>query len=443
MNPIRPSDDDAAWRQVLEYLDGSLSADEVRALNERCRTDAGLRAAFADVLAQEIKLKELGEEAALAAEDAAAELEPIANIVHLPPGTAEELPEPAVAPAGPTPLHSAPGTWKIPLRSVLALAASVVAVGLAVWLWGQPTQLAQLNSVDGELTIERKGRTFAATPGIALRVGDQLHTGANSRARFRYLSEETEVALEGETRLELELEKGSKRLQLDQGTLEAVVAKQKPETPLRLGTRQADAVVVGTRFKLLASDATTRLEVFEGAVSVRQGPENLPLLVAAGKGVTVVPGQPVVLENLAESRGTILLEHWDGTASFTNQTYLSQFMFSGVGVKPGNSRARGYLHPPRSGAYSFAIAGTGNTELWLSTSDDPALARKVWASGESAAVPVVAQLRTDQRYYLELRCTSDSEPAAFTVSWTTPGGQQRVIYGDYLSPFDPGAAATR
>jgi hypothetical protein len=179
--------------------------------------------------------------------------------------------------------------------------------------------------------------------------------------------------------------------------------------------------------------------VFEGAVSILQGSEGSSLLVSAGHGATVVPGHPTTLQKLSDSRGTILFEQWDDSVAATNQTYLSQFMFSGVGVKPGSSRARGYLHPPRSGAYSFHISGTGNTDLWLSDSENPAAARKIWSSTDPTPTPAVAQLRTDQRYYLELRCTSESEPAAFTLSWTTPGGQQRVIYGEHLSPFDPGA----
>jgi ferric-dicitrate binding protein FerR (iron transport regulator) len=443
MNPIPPSNDDHAWRQMLEYLDGTLPPEEVRTLNERFKQDAELRSVFVDVLGQEIKLKELGEEAALAAEDAAESSNPAANIVRLTGLPQQQAVSRSATAPRPAPRRRWPRLRPSPVRSGLAMAASVALAGLAIWLWVQPTNLARLNSLEGELTIQRGDRKFAATTGEVLKAGDRLVTSPNSQATFRYLGEETEVSLEAVTQLKLDLIQGSKLLGLDQGTFEAAVAKQKPGKPLRLVTQQADAVVVGTRFKLLTSGTATRLEVFEGAVSILQGFEGPSLLVPAGKGVTVVPGQPALLQNLAESRGTILLEHWDGAAGGTNQTYLGQFMFSGVGVKPGSSRARGYLHPPRSGAYSFHVAGTGTTELWLSDSEEPARSRKVWSSADPSATPAVAQLRTDQRYYLELRCVSESEPAAFTLSWTTPGGQQRVIYGDYLSPFDPGAATPR
>lgn len=439
MNPLPLSNDDQVWRQMLEYLDGTLSADEVRALNDRLKQDAALRTVFADLVTREIKLKELGEEAAMRAADAIAQAEPASNIVTL-NQFAMPAAHPTESPARPAITSTRwPRVQPAPVRLGLALAASLALVGVALWFWVQPAKLARLSNLEGSLTIERGSRTFAAQPGDSLRVGDRLVTAANSRASFKYLGEETEIALESVTQLRLDRQRGGKRLRLDQGTFEASVAKQEPGMPLRLETPQAEAIVVGTRFKLLAAAASTRLEVFEGAVSILQSFESPSLLVSAGHGATVVPGQPTTLQKLSDSRGTILLEQWDDSVAATNQTYLSQFMFSGVGVKPGSSRARGYLHPPRSGAYSFHISGTGNTELWLSDSENPSAARKIWSSTDPTPTTAVAQLRTDQRYYLELRCTSESEPAAFTLSWTTPGGQQRVIYGDYLSPFDPGA----
>jgi ferric-dicitrate binding protein FerR (iron transport regulator) len=439
MNAIPPSNDDRVWRQMLEYLDGTLPAAEVRELNDRLKLDGELRGVFADLLAQQIKLKELGEEAALLAADSAEAVEPATNIVSLNPVPAEPAAPVSAAVRRAQPRRRWRHLRQSPVLSGLAMAASLTLVGVAVWLWLQPVKLARLAKLDGTLTIERGNRKFAAEPGDALRAGDRLVTAPNSRASFRYLGEETEVSLEAITRLQIDQHRGSKQLELDQGTFEATVAKQKPGTPVRLVTRQAEAVVVGTRFKLLSTVNATRLEVFEGAVSILQSFEGPSLLVPAGNGVNVVPGQPAVLQKLSDTRGTLLLEEWTAAGGVTNQTYLGQFMFSGVGVKPGSSRARGYLHPPRSGAYSFHVSGSGRTELWLSDSEDAAQARRIWSSADPQAPPAVAQLRAEQRYYVELRCTSENDPAAFTLSWTTPGGQQRVIYGDYLSPFDPGA----
>jgi hypothetical protein len=48
--------------------------------------------------------------------------------------------------------------------------------------------------------------------------------------------------------------------------------------------------------------------------------------------------------------------------------------------------------------------------------------------------------RAGQQYYFELDCEPGTLPVNFTVSWKMPGGLHRVIYGEYLSPFETGRA---
>jgi ferric-dicitrate binding protein FerR (iron transport regulator) len=409
----------------------------VRELNDRLRSDAELRAVFNDLLTQQIKLKELAEEAEMRAADEYEARDPVpANLVR--------LPEPAIeAPVVSKPRRfgrlksNRPGRSS-PVVAGLAMAASLALIATVVWWIMQPTRLARLSEIEGLVTIQRGAREITAQSGAVLRAGDRLVTALNSRARFAYLGEATEVQLAASSHLRMDLLNDSKHLQLDRGSFEASVARQPAGRPLTLLTQQAEAVVVGTRFRLQATDTNTRLEVFEGAVSILQSFEGPSMLVPAGQGVTVIPGRPVTLHRLAETRGSILLELWDEAGDTTNQVYLTQFMFSGVGVKPGGSRVRGYLHPPRPGAYSFHVDAGGDAELWMSESEHPAEASRIWSSADTDAEPIVRTLRANQSYYLELRSESDPGPDAFTVSWTTPSGQKRVIYGDYLSPFDPG-----
>jgi hypothetical protein len=47
----------------------------------------------------------------------------------------------------------------------------------------------------------------------------------------------------------------------------------------------------------------------------------------------------------------------------------------------------------------------------------------------------VVLMQAGQRYYFELDCASGTLPANFTVSWKMPGGMHRVVYGEYLSPW--------
>jgi len=430
--------DESVWRQMLEYLDGTLPDDEVRALNGRIKADEKLRATFVDLLIQQIKLKELAEERIAAAEEAAVELEPTpANVVH--------LPEPALffderAPLQDTAKSAHTKYVGFPkAASVLAAAAVLILSGVLLWLGMRPARVARVASLEGHVAVERKGERFTVEPGAILYQGDRIETEPQSHAVLAYLGEATEVTMSATSLLQLDLTPAGKRLQLDRGSVEASVARQPVGKPMKLTTEQAEAVVVGTRFKLATSGAATRLEVFEGAVRISSGSDAPGLLVPSGNGVTVIPGHPVGLKRLAGTRGSILLEQWDAGDGPTNQTYLTQFMFSGVGVKPGSSRVRGYLHPPRPGAYSFHVEGGGDAELWLSDSDLPEHAVRIWPAADGGIAPAVATLRSGERYYIELRQSVRDAAEAFTLSWTIPGGQRRVIYGDYLSPYDTGA----
>lgn len=436
MNPIPPINDDPTWRQLLEYLDGSLPADDVSALNARLKADAELRVLFAELLTQQIKLKELAEEEALLHEDASQAAQPV-------PENVVQLRHQASDPARPVPAFwGAEPSQRIKRRvfsrrlSSLAAAAVLTLLGVVAWYGMQPNRLATLASLTGKVTIQRGDRLIVATAGTVLRTGDHLITDVNSQAGFDFLGEATEVKVAETSDVGLGRKNGSKELHLDRGSFQAAVAKQKPGRPLLLLTHQTEAVVVGTRFKLSTTGDATRLEVFEGAVSIMQSLEGPSLMVPAGTGVTVAPGKPVKVQRLSSVRGTLLFEQWSADDHATNQTYLSDFMFSGVGVQPGRSRARGYLHPPRSGAYSFHVNGDGPAELWFSETGDPRDVREVWTSANTNSPPFSAELRSDHRYYVELRRPSGG---AFSLAWIPPNSPERVIYGQYLSPFDPGA----
>ena len=41
------------------------------------------------------------------------------------------------------------------------------------------------------------------------------------------------------------------------------------------------------------------------------------------------------------------------------------------------TRMAAYLHPPRSGEYTFSIASDDSSELWLSTDEDPTRVRRI------------------------------------------------------------------
>ena len=113
------------------------------------------------------------------------------------------------------------------------------------------------------------------------------------------------------------------------------------------------------------------------------------------------------------------------------------------------TRLRGYLTPPTTGSYTFWIASDDNSELWLSTNDNPAnkvriasvpewTAWRQWnklASQKSAAITLTA----GQRYYVEALQKEDGSGDNLSVGWAKPGepttAPSEVIPGSVLFPF--------
>jgi hypothetical protein len=163
--------------------------------------------------------------------------------------------------------------------------------------------------------------------------------------------------------------------------------------------------------------------------------------------------------------GSILREYWTGISgtAISNLTSNANYPNNPTGSGqitslecPTNwadnygTRIRGYIHPTTSGSYTFWVAGDDNTELYLSTNDNPAnKSRIAYVSGwtnsrewnkystqQSATINLVA----GQKYYIEVLHKEGTGGDNVAVAWQGPGITQQVIAGSYLSPFVPGAA---
>jgi hypothetical protein len=103
-------------------------------------------------------------------------------------------------------------------------------------------------------------------------------------------------------------------------------------------------------------------------------------------------------------------------------------------------RYRGFIVPPTTGSYTFWIASDDNSELWLSTSSDPASAARIasvsgycnsrqwtkYSSQQSAAIT----LQAGQHYYIEALHKDGSQNDNLAVGWQGPG-----ITGDAERPI--------
>ncbi|HEY8959309.1 T9SS type A sorting domain-containing protein, partial [Chitinophaga sp.] len=165
--------------------------------------------------------------------------------------------------------------------------------------------------------------------------------------------------------------------------------------------------------------------------------------------------------------GSILRESWTGIsgATISSLTSNSNYPNNPTGRDqlsslegPTNwaenygTRIRGYLHPTTSGSYTFWVAGDDNTELYLSTNDNPANRSRIayvdgWTNSrewnkygtqQSAAVNLTA----GQKYYIEVLHKEGTGGDNVAVSWQGPGISQQVIAGNYLSPIAAGTSGT-
>ena len=110
------------------------------------------------------------------------------------------------------------------------------------------------------------------------------------------------------------------------------------------------------------------------------------------------------------------------------------------------SRVRGYVSVPETGDYTFWIASDDQSQLWLSSDDNPSNKRKIaevtgwttsrqwekYPSQQSAAIGLIA----GRKYYIEALHKEGTGGDNLAVGWRLPDGtMERPIPGNRLIPF--------
>jgi len=109
------------------------------------------------------------------------------------------------------------------------------------------------------------------------------------------------------------------------------------------------------------------------------------------------------------------------------------------------SRLRGWLVPPETGDYTFWIASDDDSQLWLSTDEDPANGALVasvsgwtgvreWTAQESQQSEPVT-LQAGQKYYLQALHNEGAGGDHVAVAWQSPSGVQEVIPAAFVDTF--------
>ena len=172
---------------------------------------------------------------------------------------------------------------------------------------------------------------------------------------------------------------------------------------------------------------------------------------------TTPPPAPIPTPTTCNATGTILREQWNNitgtsiTAIPLNNAPSSSSqltLFEGPTNTADNygSRIRGYICAPQSGSYTFFIAGDDNSELWLSTDENPGNKRKIagftgWTSSRewnkfASQKSVAITLEAGRRYYVEALQKDGVGGDNLAVGWQMPNGTlERPIAGSRLSTF--------
>jgi len=127
---------------------------------------------------------------------------------------------------------------------------------------------------------------------------------------------------------------------------------------------------------------------------------------------------------------------------------------SGIGDNYG-ARWTGWLTPDVTGDYTFYIASDEQSELWLSTDDQPSNKVKIasltsdafYRNWDGGGISAVINLTAGQSYYIEVLHTEGAGSDFCSVAWQKPGEGVPVdgsdpISGQYLSYFTGGVQDT-
>jgi hypothetical protein len=188
-------------------------------------------------------------------------------------------------------------------------------------------------------------------------------------------------------------------------------------------------------------------------VSVIDGVLNMDLTLNGSQ----VGLQGIEIRRAANGTGSLSREYWTGLSGTSIASIplasppsgtqsLTKFEGPVNWSDSYGSRFRGYITPPATGNYTFSIAGDDDSELWLSTNDDPANRSKIahfsgytghreWTKFPTQTSAPVA-LTAGQRYYVEALHKEGVGWDNLSVGWTGPGiPATTVIAGPYLSPY--------
>jgi hypothetical protein len=242
--------------------------------------------------------------------------------------------------------------------SWLAIAACLTVVASALFFIGSPKQMpgviGTLSDVDAGVTVvSRGGAAGPASAGMPIYPGDVIRTPESGKATLQCVTEDrreaTTLVFHAGAEARLWQDQGAKRVNLTKGTLVCEVAMQPEGRPMVVTTPHAEVEVLGTRFRVAASEET-HLEVDQGSVRM--------LELVTGRETIVSSGESALARAVTSAPSTLVTETFDTAASTAengwsgsgNRSKLQSFGWSRTGLGEGGAaggifaRVTGFSH---------------------------------------------------------------------------------------------------
>ncbi len=213
-----------------------------------------------------------------------------------------------------------------------AAAGLLAALGIGLWLSQTSFDLpapqgivARAESAQGSVfgVMDDVPERRALKAGDSILAGMRIETGKDGSVALAWLDNTARLALAGNSKLET---RNGKPVFLQQGALTATVAPQPADRRFAVETPNARAVVIGTRFELVAATDLTRLTVAEGEIELTDLARDVSVRVSAGLGSVVTPRAPPSVFPMGTTDGLLALY------LFNESRGTTVFDVSGIGT---------------------------------------------------------------------------------------------------------------
>lgn len=150
--------------------------------------------------------------------------------------------------------------------------------------------IAHIRETVPGITVYRGEKGIIAVVNMPIFHGDRISTKKGQNVTFTYENEHTEVKLDENTSLDIGGAGKGKRLHLDTGEIDVIVAPQPQNAPMEVTTAHAKAEIRGTSFSLATTSRETRIKVTKGQVRFERLSDGESVDVAGGQYAVAADG---------------------------------------------------------------------------------------------------------------------------------------------------------